>query len=429
MQSLKQESSALVLFLIALCMPALVVGQERPVEVKPELGVPGAGRSGGGMQGSAQLGASGQSRPKIPETRQAPVKKARPEYVPRDRGAMFGATRVNVAQLEEVIREAHGKRDADVARELSGLELNERLNGAQLQAWEAALPGKKSREELAAVADASVFRKPPAMEIPALAAPDLATQRHMLAQTVEYLEKSISKLPVFSATEDLTHYRYTMEDPESEGEAEPSVEPWRPTGSFKRDVRYSGGQRDTATEGAGRKAPKQEEPAPETEETFGPILSTLIVDASHGQISWGRWEQSEAGLRGVFSYEVAEANSHYEISGRAHSGNRRDVMVRKRTSYHGEIAIDPASGVISRITILADLAPDNPVDRSDMMVDYGPVQMGGVTYTLPVKSVMIASEQSEFQDEDSGLPFASEQTTLEEVKFGNYRLRGSGPDH
>jgi hypothetical protein len=416
-----------VFLLIAVCMAVVAAGQQRAIEQKGPAGVSGSEKPGPAIPGNSQQGISVQPRSKTPESKPVPVKKVRPDYDRSDRVVTFAAREVNLAQLEEMVREAHGRHDKTVARELSGLELTERLTGDQMKSWEVALPGKKSRAELRAVADASAFLAPPATEIPALNAPDLATQEEMLAKTVEYIKTSIPKLPDFSATEKVIGYENATAQPEEEGIAEATVQPWRETDQFATVVRYSGTRQD---QDAGAKRRSTEDQGGDvTVGIFGSILSTLIVDASHGKVTWARWEQNESGLRAVFRYEVAEANSHYGVSDVTHPEKGRDVMVRQRAGYHGELTIDPTSGVVTRITIVADLASGNPVDRSDVMVDYGPVQIDGTTYNLPVRLISIANGTSEQQDPNYGISFAVEQTILRDTAFESYRLSGSEPRH
>lgn len=88
----------------------------------------------------------------------------------------LGAKRVAVDQLEQTLAAAHSLQDAEVARQLSGLELTERLSTAKLDRLKAELPGEKSRQALMILADASAFLDPPATEISNQPAPDLATQ-------------------------------------------------------------------------------------------------------------------------------------------------------------------------------------------------------------------------------------------------------------
>ena len=114
--------------------------------------------------------------------------------------------RVTVEQLEQMLAKAHGSRDEVVAQELAGMELTERLSSTKLSFWKAALHGEKVREALAAVADASAFLNPPAAKIPVAGPPDLTAQRPMLSGTIDYLSKTIPKLPDFFATRTTVGY-------------------------------------------------------------------------------------------------------------------------------------------------------------------------------------------------------------------------------
>ena len=75
--------------------------------------------------------------------------------------------RITVQELEQVLSAAHGKPDAEIARQLSGIELTERLSRARLAHWEARLPGSESRQALLTLADVSQFLDLPASEVPA----------------------------------------------------------------------------------------------------------------------------------------------------------------------------------------------------------------------------------------------------------------------
>ena len=367
------------------------------------------------------------SNSKSPPVEPGHKKRVRPDYVRTDRVAMVGATPVTVVQLEEAVREAQGQRDAEVARRLSGLELTERLSKARLASWEADLPGKKARKELLALADSSAFLEPPATEIPALAPPDLAAQERMLAQSAGYLEKTIPTFPIFSATEVMARFQNASEDPDSDEEEDSYGEPWRALSNVKASVVYSDGNH--ANDPGGRHGEKgKEEIGLVTKGAFGPILSMALLDGSHGSITWSHWEQDAAGPMGVFRYRVPETESHYEVSYRSLTEKGKPVILQRRVGYHGEIAIDPVTGTIRRITMVADLASNLPVDRSDLMVEYGPVEMSGKTYNLPMRSVTISSGRSsdQVENDDNG---SDEETLLQDVVFGDYRPIGSVSRH
>jgi hypothetical protein len=59
-------------------------------------------------------------------------------------------------------------------------------------------------------------------------------------------------------------------------------------------------------------------------------------------------------------------------------------------AYHGSISIDPATGTVLRIAIESDLPPKDRLARADLFVQYGSVEIGGRTYTCPVRSVAIS---------------------------------------
>ena len=110
--------------------------------------------------------------------------------------------------------------------------------------------------------------------------------------------------------------------------------------------------------------------------------------------------------------------------------------------YHGEIAIDPASGAVLRLLLKTDLRPELPMKRSDQLVEYGPVEIGGKTYICPLKSISItkakalASHGSTFdasRKNNSGSPAGNESkpaetvrdlavTAINDVVFENYHL-------
>jgi hypothetical protein len=108
------------------------------------------------------------------------------------------ATSVTVDQLEQVLvaQEAAHRTDADIAQQLSGLELTERVSTARLARLKADLPGEKAQQALIALADSSVFLDPPAAEIPANPRPDAAALRQMLVSVVNYVNTTGASCPI-----------------------------------------------------------------------------------------------------------------------------------------------------------------------------------------------------------------------------------------
>ena len=56
--------------------------------------------------------------------------------------------------------------------------------------------------------------------------------------------------------------------------------------------------------------------------------------------------------------------------------------------YHGEFFIDPTSGVVLRMITEAELKPSDVVHQVDERIDYGPVNAGGKTLVVPVRTII-----------------------------------------
>jgi hypothetical protein len=102
----------------------------------------------------------------------------------------------------------------------------------------------------------------------------------------------------------------------------------------------------------------------------------------------------------------------------APSSDRGDA---EKTAYHGEVAIDPSSGTILRLAVQAEQPLSSPILQSDIMVEYGPVEIGGKTYTCPVRSVSIgigSGFMSVYPFTPS--PSPADTTLLNDMTFDNY---------
>ena len=312
---------------------------------------------------------------------------------------------VTVAQLTEIVENTKQNHDAETAKEIARLELTERLSSPKLAALSAELPGAKAKAALMAVGDASVFLKPPPDEIPQKAPPALAEQRQMLALVVDYLKKVIPKLPDFYANRLTTSFEAASTPEEESGAHIPSF--LQPAGEFKARVYYRSGNEVVHAEGA-------EEFGLTTEGTFGPILSTVIVDAAHSTTEWSRWEQGPKGVMAVFHFQVPQAESHYQVSFTTFATGDLGAIP---TAYHGEFGIDPQSGTILRLVLEADPDSGSSRQRADIMVEYGAVTIGEKGYTCPVRSVSIAAGMSPMK-----LSSTLYVTRLDDVVFSDYHV-------
>jgi VWFA-related protein len=302
----------------------------------------------------------------------------------------FAARNITVEQLEQLLAAAHGKADAKVAQQLSDLQLTERLSAGRLARWEADLPGPESRRSLVLLADVAAFLGPPAAEIPTTPAPDFAAQRRIIALTVDYASKTLHQLPNFFATRDTVRFEDTPQGFRADTSEIP-YQPLHPVGRSTDTVLYRDGNEVVDSRAANA---NKNQPAAQgliTTGAFGPVLATVLVDAAQGKLAWSHWEQGAAGPLAVFRFAVPREKSHYEVEFccvTADNGSYR--VFQQFSAYHGEMAVDPANGAILRLTLEADLKPADKMVRSDILVEYGPVEIGGKTYICPVKSVSIS---------------------------------------
>ena len=348
-----------------------------------------------------------------------------PPRTPVKRVAEFAGKPVTVAELEQTLKEVRSRTDGEAAKEISQLALTERLSSAKLAAWLGTFNGEKARSALTEVADASLYLNLPDADIPAGAAPDHDEQRRIISLALDYLSQTIPKLPNFYATRTTIRYEDTKDDPKHPGSAILTGEPLHRAGSSSVVVLYRNG-RETVTPVKGKGRPKYvQEKGLVTRGTFGPILSTVMVDASHGETTFSHWEQGANSKEAVFSFVVPKEVSHYHVALRNPSVPSPDYDHPEVSGYHGEVAIDPATGAILRIALQAELDLASPMTRADIMVEYGPVDIGGKTYTCPVRSVSLSQAHAMILMRDifeNGTALGPQMTRLNDVVFADYHL-------
>jgi hypothetical protein len=343
-----------------------------------------------------------------------------------DRVSAFTRKPVTVQQLEDALAAAHGKSDAELAERFASLALTERLSNAKLSSLKTSFPGQKSSVALIALADESVFLAPPPSELPAAARPAIAEQRHILALAVDYLDKTMSKLPNFFATRITDHYeqrlpREVVFAPGSIGD----IPPWRAIGSDSATVYYRDGKEVVDAAGMNVKKMNEEDKGLVTKGVFGPILSTVVGDSLRSGLTWSHWEPGADGPVAVFHYVVPKTGSNYTVTAQALTGNAEGVSPQQPSGYHGEIAIDPATGAILRLTLVAEIEPNQSILRCDIMVEYAPIVIGEKTYICPVRSISISKTQTATtlrdRSEDSRT-LLSYGTVLNDAAFKDYHV-------
>lgn len=333
-------------------------------------------------------------------------------------------TRVTVAELQQSLIASRGISDSKLAQQLSRLDLTERLSSQKLAAMTSELHGKKARQALTAIADLSEFLDLPEAEIPADVPPDSTTQKHMISLAESYLRNTISKLPDFTATRTVVSYEDTPQS--DEGDMRVARQPLYLSDRYKESVIYRDGHEVTNAGSGKSKTPGPESRYLITRGTFGPFLGWIAdAIAVPDSLNWSRWEQSGNGLLAVFRYRVPVEKSRFQIKGCCLPDGGEVKGFIKTTGYSGEIAIDPRSGAILRLVFRADLTAIPPLVRSDIMVEYGPVDIGGKTYICPVRSVSLWRGRSVTPRPGSNGKlgtFGPYVSALNDMTFDNYHI-------
>lgn len=335
--------------------------------------------------------------------------------------AAHAAEEVSAGDLSEEVAKLHRKSDSGAARALFALQLTERLSAVRLARLEAELPGNDSRRALRAVADRAAFLALPQEDIPALARPDEAKQRVLLARTAEYVKTAIPLLPDFLATE--TVEQFSDQKPGSRpkvGGKDPD-ERLYPVAESSATVRFLGGREEVQGSAGPPEGAATMDNRLTVEGVFGPIFSVVQKDILPSNPAWSHWEQGERGPVAVFAYAVAKEKSHYVVQDAEGQGILAPVA-----AYHGEIGVDPATGAILRLTLIAETRANSPVKHADIAIEYGQRELGGKLYVCPRRSVALSVARDMRPLEgfyvypmDQQPPF---KTEVNDVSYADYHL-------
>jgi VWFA-related protein len=356
----------------------------------------------------------------------------------------LAAKPVTVEQLQQTLAAAQAEHRSDdvQAQQLADAKLTVRLTGAALQQLVALSPGPKTTQALHAIAGASAFLDPPANEILSKPAPSGAEQSAIFGLTLHYVVHTLPTLPNLLATRATEHYADTLRGLDQESVQRGELY-W--LGTHRAPISYRDGHEtdDPTLMAAASEKKDHAKGAKETGNAdpvgglsswgeFGPILKVVLGDSIKGKLSWARWEQENGKPAAVFQFAVDRAISHYGMSYccevRTENTNAGIMLVKnpvtlRQIGYHGYLEVDPETGTILRITIDADLKPEDFVQRASMMVEFGPVNIGDSVHICPTRSVSISVSRTEF--EAHGAVESTNRLLLNDVEFTDYHRFGS----
>jgi hypothetical protein len=306
--------------------------------------------------------------------------------------------RVHAEQLEKTVADLHGLDDREAAERLEKLDLTQRLTAERCKRMRDQLPGKASVDALLAICDEAEFGELPAADLAEGAAPDALTQGKIVLDAVDFVARVTHKMPDLLATRQLSQFEDLQVVHGAPQPIEGKVTPERRIANSADPVHFREGRevveaRPKFTYG------KAQASGLDTWGTFGPILEIVMADALKAKIGWGHWEKGPVGRLAVFRYAVPEADSHFNVRFCCYlAEDGLPSSYATTPGYHGELAIDPETGAVLRLVLKADVRQDgatpvekekSPLLRSDVLVEYGAVDIAGKQYIVPQRAVSV----------------------------------------
>lgn len=329
---------------------------------------------------------------------------------------------VTVAETEQLLRAGQGKSDGRRALLVQGLELTERCSRLCLERWEAAYPGRQTRDALVALADASALLPPPGNEVPPDPTPSWEEQERIVRLAVHFVVSTTNGFPNFLATRQTVYYENAAptDGLNASLPQEQEMEALRSLHIVDRassNITYRDGNEVLDSAKDKRHSNWIDTRRLSSNGEFGAILQIVITDASRGQVGWSHWERGAQGMEAHFRYTVPAEDSHYQVTFDCGNGARA-----YHPGYTGEFAVDPATGAILRIALSGTLPAPCKGVTSSIVTEFGPVELGGRTYTCPVHSVSLFQMRTTVLHGVMRPPVEVLVSKLNDVTFTGYRL-------
>jgi hypothetical protein len=379
------------------------------------------------------------------------------------------AKKVTVAELKVELDAMHhdNKGDADVANALKQLELSEELTRSMMNELVADVPGPLSTEQIYVLEARSAMLAPPPSDIPTAAAPDAAGQKAILDKAADYVSKNYGALPALAATKTTVRFQDNVEAAAPSSGLHGSATDVSTGSGFVSPYQFihyiNSTDFQVASEHGAEKLPAGKDKTPWGANKMialqepDPSLGNVFQEAqAAGDIKFLRWETVNGKQTAVYAFDVPKKKAHFAVNvccfpdveqagtvrfsgqngagmpgGSAGAGGGAKGNFQTNTNwndfkttvpYHGELFIDPDSGIVVRMITGAELKPSDVVHRVDERIDYGPVTVGGKMLVLPTKTII---DTEVVPNGDSGAAGRySVRRTLFTSEYKDYQLAG-----
>jgi hypothetical protein len=379
------------------------------------------------------------------------------------------ARKITVAELTDLLKslQEQKKGDLEVATALKQVQLSEQLTRSKMNDLAGYAAGPQTTEQFYVLEAGSAVLAPPASDIPSTPAPDAAAQKALLDKVSDYAAKTYSQLPAMTATKTTVRFQDNVEAPGSNsgmvGGAK-EVTTGSSLVSPTQYIRYIGSADSRAESLNGVEKPPVKEKGARWGANgqialFGqePNLNAVLREAQDGGgLTFLRWETINGKSAAVFSFSVQKKKSHYAVDyccfpdvtqagkasfssaavgsvspgggGGGASGNFQTAtdwhnFKAGSVPYHGALYVDPGTGIVVRMVVIAEFKNSDVVHQEDQRIDYLPVTVGDKTLVLPVRKTL-NTEVVPTGESGSAGKYTTRRTMLTS-EYKDFQLAGS----
>lgn len=279
--------------------------------------------------------------------------------------------------------------DEELVPRIAGIELTERLSTLTMYHLVGKYNlGAHAQQALEQLADRSALLKLPLSEHLNKPQPDAEAQQAILKRSRAYVLGELSHLPNFVASQTTTRFdntpttlKYFQTTSDHAG--------FHRVGTVQRKITFQDGKEVTDGSSGGNDA-KRKDNGLESRGEFGTEAAVVLMDVEKGSVVFDHWELSMAGPAVVYRYSLPRESSHYEVTNVC----QEHVSFHDTPGYSGELALDPKSGAILRMTLVAESKPGDPVSHVASVIEYGPVVLGNHRSICPLRSLTFMVEEA-----------------------------------
>jgi hypothetical protein len=307
---------------------------------------------------------------------------------------MAAATKLTVEQLVSLVRSEIQKKDPDkeVAAYLATVSLSERLDDRTIEELRALGAGPRTVEALKTLRTASQTLRapsqptptpPPPPPPPPLEPPSAEEQGKVIEQARGYAMNYTKSLPDFLCTQVTRRYV----DPHS-------AQIWGLEDTLTAHVSYVDHKEDYKLMTRDGKSVTNSSiwsvGGANSAGEFGSMMAEIFDPNTEASFRWERWATLRGRRAHVYSYQVSQPRSQWHVTyGHDSGGGSKAETV---PAYHGLIFVDRDLLAVVRITLVAELPSDFPMQQVEDTLDYDLAAISGHEYLLPLRAVVLMRE-------------------------------------